>query len=77
MTNPALASMFPVPQKYYVPRRMRNSYYSRLASAGLWKQVIEEEKPQKEKFPRDVKPAEKERLSANTTFSQAFDKEKV
>lgn len=69
--------MFPVPQKYYVPQRIRDSYHERLLAAGLWKAFAEEtaESP----FPRDVKPLEtkKEELHNNSAISQAFEREKV
>lgn len=69
--------MFPVPQKYYVPQRIRDGYQERLLAAGLWKAFVEEntESP----FPRDVKPVEtkKEGLAKNLVFSQAFEREKV
>ncbi|GJJ12665.1 hypothetical protein Clacol_006909 [Clathrus columnatus] len=38
-----LASMFPLPQRYYVPRRIRDSYKPRLEAAGLWHVIDEEE----------------------------------
>ncbi|KAF4615516.1 hypothetical protein D9613_002752 [Agrocybe pediades] len=77
VTLPALAAIFPVPQKYYVPRRMRDSYFPRLEASGLWKSVVEEEKPTEKPFPRDVRPAEKKKLSNDASLSLAFDKEKT
>lgn len=76
LVNPALASMFPIPQKYYVPGRMRDAYFHRLVAAGLWKQTTEE-KPAESPFPRDAKPLEKTRLKNVPTLSRAFDREKV
>ncbi|KDR73498.1 hypothetical protein GALMADRAFT_251207 [Galerina marginata CBS 339.88] len=76
MTSPALASFLPVPQKYYVPRRIQDLYVPRLKAAGLWK-VHVEEKPAETPFPRDVKPLEKEKLAKNATLSRAFDRERV
>jgi sorting and assembly machinery component 37 len=74
--NPALASMFPIPQKYYVPGRMRNAYFQRLVAAGLWKETTEE-KPSESPFPRDAKPLEETKLKNVSTLSRAFDREKV
>lgn len=74
--NPALASMFPIPQKYYVPGRMRDTYFQRLIAAGLWKETTEE-KPSESTFPRDAKPLEKTTLKNISTLSRAFDREKV
>lgn len=34
--RPLLANMFPIPQSYFVPDRLRITYRSRLESAGLW-----------------------------------------
>lgn len=76
LVNPALASMFPIPQKYYVPGRMRDAYFQRLVAAGLWKETTEE-KPSESPFPRDAKPLEKMRLKNVSTLSRAFDREKV
>ncbi|KAF8969846.1 Tom37 C-terminal domain-containing protein [Flammula alnicola] len=76
MTGPTLASMFPVPQKYYVPRRIRDSYHQRLLTAGLWKPFVEEKSPESP-FTRDTKPVEKEGLTKNPTLSQAFEREKL
>ncbi|KAG9318848.1 hypothetical protein JVU11DRAFT_953 [Chiua virens] len=36
LTNPAMASEMPIPQKYYVASRIRESYRTRLEAAGLW-----------------------------------------
>ena len=36
VTGPALVSMLPVPQRYYVPSRIRTSYKARLEAAELW-----------------------------------------
>ena len=36
VTRPAMASMLPVPQRYYVPGRVRESYRPRLEAAELW-----------------------------------------
>jgi len=78
VTLPALAAMFQIPQKYYVPRRIRDSYFPRLEASGLWRRVVEEEeKPAEKPFPRDVRLAEKVKLTKNTSLSLAFDKEKV
>ena len=68
--------MFPIPQKYYVPGRMRNAYFQRLVAAGLWKETTEE-KPSESPFPREVKPLEKTRLKNVSSLSRAFDREKV
>jgi sorting and assembly machinery component 37 len=70
--------MFPVPQKYYVPTRIRDSYHQRLLAAGLWKPFAEET-PVDSPFPRDTTPAKnkKEDIKSNPTLSRAFEREKV
>jgi sorting and assembly machinery component 37 len=44
VTLPAFASLLPVPQRYYVPGRIRESYRPRLEAAGLWRLAGEEER---------------------------------
>jgi hypothetical protein len=36
LIRPTLAQMMPVPQKYYVPNRIRELYKPRLEAVGLW-----------------------------------------
>jgi len=36
LTRPTMAKMLPVPQRYYVQGRIRESYRPRLESVGLW-----------------------------------------
>ncbi|PPQ63064.1 hypothetical protein CVT24_005919 [Panaeolus cyanescens] len=78
MTGPALASMFPVPQKYYLPQRIRVSHYPRLTAAGLWNTPIEE-KPAEPAFKRDATPAisTREALLDNVTLKKRFNREKT
>ncbi|KAJ7775070.1 hypothetical protein B0H16DRAFT_1509435 [Mycena metata] len=38
LTHPTLAYSLPVPQRYYVPQRIRNMHRARLEAAGLWNQ---------------------------------------
>jgi len=73
LTHPLLVSMFPVPQKYFVPRRIRDTYIPRLEAVGLWYLPVEEKvikKPfQNQQLTEDIK--------SNTTVAQAFQSEKV
>ena len=71
LTNPALASEMPVPQKYYVASRIRETYRPRLEAAGLWSLPSQEE--QKSLFDKDKKKKE----DYTVTFSRAFEREKV
>jgi len=76
MTGPALASMFPVPQKYYVPRRIRDAHFPKLEAAGLWSAPIEE-KPTEKPFQKDKPVVKKESLKKNSTIAQTFERQKV
>ncbi|KAF8163460.1 outer mitochondrial membrane transport complex protein-domain-containing protein [Crassisporium funariophilum] len=76
LTHTALAALFPVPQKYYVPRRIRDAYIPRLEAAGLWNLPIEDT-PADKPFKKEGAPAPKEGLKKNATLSQAFEREKV
>ena len=42
LTHPLLASMFSVPQKYYVARQITDTYIPRLEVIGLWNLPVEE-----------------------------------
>jgi sorting and assembly machinery component 37 len=67
--------MFPVPQKYYVPRRIRDTYVPRLEAVGLWYPV--EEKVKQKSFQNQQKSLPIEDIKSNTTVSQVFQSEKV
>ena len=61
LVYPALASLYPVPQRYYVPHRIRDLHAPRLDASGLWNlageeiEDVEAEEAQP-KFSRDGKP---------------------
>lgn len=74
LTNPALASEMPIPQKYYVPRRIREAYKPRLEAAGLWSSPSPEEE-QGGLFEKDKE--RKKKRSYKVTFTRAFEREKV
>ncbi len=76
MTGPSLASMYPVPQKYYVAQRIRNGYYPKLQASGLWNSFAEEN-PTKSPFRKEKIPNLKEGIKGNTSLTQAFEREKV
>jgi sorting and assembly machinery component 37 len=63
--------MYGLPQRYFVPARIRASYKPRLESAGLWSLPPE---PEKKSFNGK---AEQAREKAKESYSQAFEKEKV
>ena len=68
--------MFPVPQKYYVPRRIRNTYIPKLEAVGLWYLPVEE-KVEKKWLQNAQSSLPIEDIKSNTTVSQAFQSEKV
>ena len=71
-TKPALASMFALPQRYYVPERMRDSYRPRLEMAGLWHTPPPDEgekRPLMESFRRVH--------DGKDQYSRVFNREKV
>lgn len=74
-TRHVLASVFPVPQCYYVPERMRLSYKSRLEAAELWDVAGIEEEEQKERelfsFRRPAKKHKKTEEKANSKTNLA------
>ncbi|KAH7913757.1 hypothetical protein BJ138DRAFT_563355 [Hygrophoropsis aurantiaca] len=73
LTNPAIAPVLPIPQRFYVPQRIRDSHRPRLEAAGLWNLPgIEEEK--KSPFERKEKNNDDD---PKETFVRAFEREKV
>lgn len=74
LTHSTLAYMLPVPQRYYVPSRIREMHQDRLVAAGLWSShgVKQSEKqPFKESLRRD------EKANAKDGFARAFEIKKV
>ncbi|KAG6876935.1 hypothetical protein C0993_011939, partial [Termitomyces sp. T159_Od127] len=51
LMHPALASSYPIPQRYYIPGRIRGMYQHHLESAGLWDVPRNEE--EKKEFKTD------------------------
>jgi len=63
LVHPTIAQLYPVPQRYYVPSRLRALYAPRLDASGLWSLAGEEledteaeRKLQESRFPRDAAP---------------------
>lgn len=71
LTQPTLASVMPVPQRYYVPARIRSVYRPRLEAGGLWSlPAIDREKENPfahERPPPDHKDA----------FARVFEQQRV
>ncbi|KAL5489749.1 hypothetical protein ACEPAI_4581 [Sanghuangporus weigelae] len=68
--RPALAELFPVPQRYYVPDRLRGMYKPRLEAAGLWSISVEEAEEERRKKKGLG-------LADHSIVQEAFGKEKV
>ncbi|EGN95396.1 hypothetical protein SERLA73DRAFT_186359 [Serpula lacrymans var. lacrymans S7.3] len=72
LTHPTLASMLPIPQRYYVPGRIRDSYKPRLEASELWSLPgIEQEK----ESPFGEK--EKKKDNSKDKYVRVFEQEKV
>jgi len=72
-TRPALVSMLPVPQRYYVPRRIRDSYKPRLEAVDLWDapgEEIEEEHEKRSIFQHEKKRQETGPEKFKRTFAR-------
>ena len=69
LTLPALANMLPIPQRYYVPTRLRQSYKPRLEAAELWNLPgIEQESERKTRVGE--KPKEEGETQRKETFKR-------
>ncbi|KAJ7087838.1 hypothetical protein C8R44DRAFT_649821 [Mycena epipterygia] len=69
LTHPALAYSLPVPQRYYVPSRIRNTRRPRLEAAGLWNQPTAE--------PKNLGGSPKNFPDHKETIAQTFQRDKV
>lgn len=72
VTHPALASMLPVPQRYYVPDRIRNLYKPRLETSGLWSHLVNEKN-----IEENTKSLSSKATLRTPVFTQVFEQEKV
>ncbi|KAF5315658.1 hypothetical protein D9611_004914 [Ephemerocybe angulata] len=56
LTLPGLASLFPLPQRYFVPQKLREAYQPRLEGAGLWAHPPpDEEEKKKTPFEKELR----------------------
>ncbi|THH17533.1 hypothetical protein EW146_g3295 [Bondarzewia mesenterica] len=77
LTYPALASFMSVPQRYYVPQRVRNLYHKRLEASGLWNlpgEEVEDKEAEKRAFGQEEKKKEEE---PEKIFKSAFERQRV
>jgi len=71
LVHPTLASVLSIPQRYYVPGRIREAYKPRLEASELW-DVPGEEAEEKPKFGEKKKEEPKEHQ-----FKRVFQRERV
>ena len=75
-TRHIFASVFPVPQRYYVPERIRDAYKPRLEAAELWDVIGVQEEEEREKhhfsFRRPLRKTKKaaERLKVKENLQR-------
>ena len=77
LTLPTLANILPIPHRYYVPARIRESYRPRLEAVQLWNLPgigKEEDKPHFWERVKVTEPTEEDRKEK---FKRVFEREKV
>jgi hypothetical protein len=72
LTNPTYASVLPIPQRYYVPGRIREIFKPRLEASGLWNLPAMEPKV-KSPFAQKKEETKNEK----DTYGRAFKREKA
>jgi sorting and assembly machinery component 37 len=72
--HPTLSSFYKIPQSYYVPRRIRQTYQVRLEATGLWTTSAEESEAEK---PKRFGEKETEKDDKKEIFKNAFQRERV
>ncbi|KAI8998652.1 hypothetical protein BD414DRAFT_552266 [Trametes punicea] len=77
VTRPALISMLPVPQRYYVPARIRASHQTRLEAVELWDVPEVEEEPEEQRRVVFGKRKKHRPDPEAHHFKKAFEREKV
>lgn len=73
VVHPALAEIYGVPQRYYVPERIRASFKIRLESTGLW--TPPQVEPEGKSFVD--KKIDTLRKHVKEAYNQTLEKEKV
>jgi sorting and assembly machinery component 37 len=77
LTLPELASLFPTPQRYFVPQKLRAAYHPRLQKVGLWPQTTDPAEEEKKKTPFEKEMRQKAPKLDKKRVQQMFSKEKV
>ena len=65
-TRPVLVKMLPVPQRYYLPTRIRESYKTRLEAVELWDSKGVEEEEEEERLHWTFRRPSKKTKKATT-----------
>jgi sorting and assembly machinery component 37 len=78
--HPALATLYPIPQRYFVPNRIRNQHRQRLEVSGLWD--LEDPEPvakqsMKERAETLAQNTDKGTPQQKEEFKRAFEADKV
>lgn len=74
VTQPTLSSFYGPPQSYYIPKRIRQSYQTRLEATGLCTTPADESEVEK---PKRFGVEEKQNDDPKQTFKMAFQRERV
>jgi len=72
-----LASLYPVPQRYFVPQRIRQDYYFRLSASGMTSIPFEVEGKPDEPFRKGPNPKVQKGIKKDDKIIKAFEREKV
>ncbi|KAK0228654.1 hypothetical protein IW262DRAFT_630747 [Armillaria fumosa] len=75
LVYPALAKMYPIPQRYYVPLRIRDVYRKRLEASDLW--TLPGKELEKKSFLERSKPGAEQPEEHKDRFLRVFEREKV
>jgi sorting and assembly machinery component 37 len=70
-------SMYPVPQRYYVPQRIWEDYYPRLSASGMTSTPFEAEEKSDEAFRKGSIPRLRGRIKKDDKVLKTFEQEKV
>ena len=75
--RPAISAVLPIPQRYYVPERLRNSYKPRLMAAGLWITSSEAENEGSRSAFQKIPKRKAKESQAKQKAKTALEREKV
>ena len=78
-TAKTLASLLPLPQRYYLPQRIRVSHQPRLEASDLWNSAIVEQEEEEEKrhFSFRRAPKKTKKAAEKAKFKATAERNKV